>query len=309
MLPFDPTDPFTKDLKANPDLWKEKAVEICQGHSITVTEFTPFAAGCALVAAVSKNAVIKIIQPPFRNKFEAESWALSRMPALSDSSGVEIPRQLFANVTESGWSYIIMTRVAGIQLDHAWPEITEENRKSLMYEIGKLMAYVHDHAKVEDDLIPWQEFLRLQKEKVIERHQKLGLPDWFVDGIPEYLKTFQDKTQRPTLLTGEYTPFNLLVKKTDDKWKLSGMIDFADSFPGNRFYDLIGPGVFLGAGKPDLVKSLLDGYGVIMTDELRHALMSLHLLHRFSHFDRQVALPDWKNRATNLKDLAQILWP
>ncbi len=309
MLPFDPADPFTKELKANPEMWKAKAIEICQRHSIAVSEFTPFAAGCALVAAVSENAVIKIIQPPYRNEFEAESWALARMPILPDSFDVEIPRQLIAKEAEGGWTYIIMSRVEGIQLDQAWPEINEENRQSIMYEIGRLMAYVHDHAKVDDDLIPWQEFLKVQEEKVIDRHRKLGLPDWFVDDIPEYLKTFQDKTLRPTLLTGEYTPFNLLVGKTDDKWKLSGMIDFADSFSGNRLYDLIGPGVFLGAGDSALVKSLLNGYGISMTEDLRHELMSLHLLHRFSHFDRQVALTDWKKKATNLTDLAKILWP
>jgi hypothetical protein len=127
---------------------------------------------------------------------------------------------------------------------------------------------------------------------VIERHQKLGLTEWFVSGIPEYLKTFEDKTQKPTLLTGEYTPFNLLVKKSDEVWKLCGMIDFADSFAGDRIYDLIGPGVFLGAGNPLLIKSLVDGYGIKMSDELRFQLMSLHLLHRFSNFDRQVAAPE-----------------
>lgn len=309
MLPFDHTDPFTKNLKTHPELWEGVAKDICRSHSITVTEFTAFSAGCALVAAMSKDIVIKIIQPSFRNEWEAESWALARMPSIPESYGIEVPRQIASQTHDGGWTSIIMSRVPGTQLDHAWPDISDENRESVMYEIGKLMAYVHDHAKVESDLKPWQDFLKTQRENVVERHRKLELPDWFVKEIPEYLRDFTDTLKTPTLLTGEYTPFNLLVQKTGEKWKLTGMIDFADSFSGDRIYDLIGPGVFLGAGKSSLVKSLLSGYGVTMTAELRKKLMSLHLLHRFSHFDRQVALLGWREKATSLETLSRLLWP
>ena len=154
MLPYDPSDPYTKTLKSNPGLWKDAAMEICRRHSVPVTEFTSFAAGSALVAAMSEDVVIKINQPPYRTDWEAESWALSRMPTLSASLGIEISRQLFAAEEASGWTYIIMTRVPGKQLDLAWPEICKENHQALMFEIGRLMAYVHEHARVESDLAP-----------------------------------------------------------------------------------------------------------------------------------------------------------
>jgi hypothetical protein len=45
---------------------------------------------------MSEDVVIKIIQPPYRTEWEAESWALSRMPTLPASLGIEISGQLFA---------------------------------------------------------------------------------------------------------------------------------------------------------------------------------------------------------------------
>lgn len=309
MLPFDNTDPLALNLKNNPDLWKNVALDLCHRHKIKVTEFTPFTAGSALVAAVSADVVIKVLQPPFREEWDAEQWALSRMPSLSNDLGIEIPRLLVAHIDESGWSYIIMTRVPGIQMDQAWPSIAPENRIVLMHEIGRLMAFVHQNSSVENHLEKWNSFLSNQKENCQARHRGLKMPEWFIDGIPEYIGELPEKQFRPVLLTGEYTPFNLLVTEMNGQWKLTGMIDFADAFAGAPEYDLIGPGVFLGAGDPALVNSLVQGYGLKMSQELRQRLMSLHLLHRFSHFQRQVALKGWQSKTSSLQELAQLLWP
>lgn len=309
MLPFDIAEPLTLNLKNNPDLWKDVALNLCHLHGIRVYEFIPFAAGSALVAAVSDEAVIKILQPPCREEWDTEQWALSRMPSLSSDLGIEIPRLLAANVDDSGWSYIIMSRVPGIQMDQAWPSITQENRLALMNEIGKLMAFVHQNSSVENQLEKWNSFLSSQKEKCQNRHRELKMPEWFIDGIPEYIGKFSKRVFRPVLLTGEYTPFNLLVTEVNGQWKLTGMIDFADAFVGDPEYDLIGPGVFLGGGDPTLVNSLVKGYGLKMNDGLRQRLMSLHLLHRFSHFKRQVSLKDWQSKANSLEGLAKLLWP
>jgi hygromycin-B 7''-O-kinase len=309
MLPFENADPLSLNLKNNPDLWKEVALDLCRKHHVAITEFHPFTAGAALVAAVSADAVIKILQPPYREEWEAEQWALARIPVLRNELGVELPRLLAAEVDESGWSYLIMSRVPGIQMDQAWPLIPQENRITLMFEIGKLMAFVHQNSAVENHQDRWSAFLSQQKENCQARHRGLSMPSWFVEGIPEYIGGVPEESFRPVLLTGEYTPFNLLVTEVNGKWKLTGMIDFADAFAGAPEYDLIGPGVFLGAGDPALVNGLLRGYGLEMTAKLRQRLMSLHLMHRFSHFQRQVALKDWQSKATSLEALAKLLWP
>jgi hypothetical protein len=45
-----------------------------------------------------------------------------------------------------------------------------------------------------------------------------------------------------------------------------------------------------------------------IADALRLRLMGLHLMHRFSHFDAQVRIPDWRG-AGSLDALAERIWP
>ncbi len=297
MLPFHSDDPVTKSLKNNPELWKECAVGLCRKHQIPVTKFSSFTSGSSLVAAVSDIAVIKIIQPPFLNEYKAELWALKNLP----ETHIRTPKLLASGVDESGWSYLIMTKVPGTQMDHVWPHMTFENQKSIMHEIGSLMAEVHRKSDLTET--NWKAFIGTQKKNCVERHKKLGMPDWFVNGISDYLLEVPiPENIRPVLLTGEYTPFNLLV----EKGKLTGMVDFADSFSGMAEYDLIGPGVFLGAGNHALIESLFNGYGSRPDSKL---LMALHLLHRFSNFRTQVALKDWDKKASTLHELEKLLWP
>jgi hygromycin-B 7''-O-kinase len=109
------------------------------------------------------------------------------------------------------------------------------------------------------------------------------------------------------LLTGEYTPFNLLVERRGDSWELSGMIDFGDAMVGYREYDLLGPSVFLGEGDPGLIGALLQGYGVADPAALVRRLMVLQVLHRFSH-PSQLRVPGWE-RARSIEELERLIWP
>jgi len=208
-----------------------------------------------------------------------------------------------------------MRRVAGTPMDVAWPQIDHGNRAQLMHAIGRLMAYVHNNSTLGpgDHEQTWQTFLDGQRAACQARHRKLGMPAWFVEQIPEYLAAAPLSPHPPlTLLTGEYTPFNLLVVQNQGQWQLSGMVDFADAFAGDPEYDLIGPVVFQGGGDRGLIHAFYEGYGRVPNgddEKFRHRLMTLHLLHRFSNFARQVSLPDWQTKATSLGTLARLLWP
>lgn len=308
MLPIDPNDPKALKLKQNPDLWKNAAEDLCQKHGISTTAWTFFSAGSSLVAAVNESTVIKIIQPPYIDEYHAELWALKHLPKVH----VKTPELLASGIADSGWSYLIMTRVPGTQMDFVWPEVPFENRCSLLKEIGQLMSAVHTNSRPNDRnyLKEWNEFVERQKANCQNRHRGLGMPEWFVSGIPEYLKSVElDQDFAPVFLTGEYTPMNLLVEKIKGEWRLTGMVDFADSFAGLATYDLIGPGVFLCDGNPELLKSFFEGYGIHPDKQLVRKLIALQLLHRFSNFKTQVKIPGWLEKVRSFKELEEFLWP
>lgn len=114
------------------------------------------------------------------------------------------------------------------------------------------------------------------------------------------------------LLTGEYTPFNLLVERDAGGWRLSGMIDFGDAMIGPRDYDFLGPSMFSCGGDPLLIAALFRGYfgkEQPMAHETRMRLMALAVLHRYAHFEVQLRIPHWRERADSFKALAELVWP
>ncbi len=107
------------------------------------------------------------------------------------------------------------------------------------------------------------------------------------------------------ILTGEYTPFNLLYQGG----KLSAMFDFGDGLVGPREYDWLGPMCFLAAGDAARIDAFFDGYhGRPFDRGRREALLRLLLLHRYSHLKAQIALPGWQ-AAPDFATLAALIWP
>jgi hygromycin-B 7''-O-kinase len=77
-------------------------------------------------------------------------------------------------------------------------------------------------------------------------------------------------------------------------------------------YDLLGPSVLMAAGMPRQVKSLFAGCGYAASDitpDLKRRLMALMLLRRFGNPTRQICIEGWQQKAANLHELQDLLWP
>ena len=140
------------------------------------------------------------------------------------------------------------------------------------------------------------------------------LPESLLQQIPSYLKAVEKSLshiKKPVILTGEYTPMNILVKQVSGVWHIDGLIDFGDAMLGLPEYDLLGPGAFLIQGDPHLLKEFLTAYGYspdTMTATLSHQLTALMLLHRYSNLNIQVRIEGWKNKVKTIKDLEDLVW-
>ena len=114
------------------------------------------------------------------------------------------------------------------------------------------------------------------------------------------------------ILTGEYIPENFLLSCENDNWQLTGLIDFGDVMTGWSEYDLLGPSAFMTAGMPRRVESLFRGFGYSRADvnfALKRRLMALLLLHRFSDLNRHICIEGWQQKAGDLFELQELLWP
>jgi hygromycin-B 7''-O-kinase len=287
--------------------------DIARSHGLPHAELQLFPTGTNLVAALDDALVLKIFPSMLRHQFMSERTSLSQ---LRGRVSVPIP-EIVLEGERDHWPYLVITRMHGVLGTEAWPVLPEDQKESILGQIGETIAEVQRTPVGElSNLEPrWDQFMPQQIEGCRARHARLGLPRKFLDGLDELLRdaaALIPVNAAPVILTGEYIPENFLLRREGAGWRLSGLIDFGDVFTGWREYDLLGPSAFMTAGMPRRVRSLLRGFGYApadMTPALTRRLMALMLLHRHSDPIRHICIENWQQKAGDLLELERLLWP
>jgi hygromycin-B 7''-O-kinase len=298
-----PADPGVADfdaLQEDPARWI--GVLATLGARYSRAPAVPAGEGSVLVALLGRELVLKLYPPFLRDRFEFERAMLAH---LHGRLSLPTPR-LVDSAEHAGWPYLVMTLLPGTPLDRVWPALPQGERCEVLRTIGRLAAEVHAlPLGPMPALAPrWADFLQGQRQRCHGRQQRTGLP-------PHLLAQLEAFLQGPVpegpdvILTGEYTPFNLLHEGTG----LSAMFDFGDGLVGPREYDWLGPLCFLAAGDAQCIDALFDGYhGRPFDRGRREELLRLILLHRYSNLKAQIAVPGWQ-AAPDFATLAATIWP
>ncbi len=260
-----------------------------------------------------RRLILKIFPPFLRHQFVSERASLTQ---LRGRLSVAIP-EIVVEGERDGWPYLVITRLSGVLGSEAWPVLPEDQKERVLVQIGETIAQVQrapvgDLAGVEPQ---WRQLMARQIEGCRARHQRLGLLPKFLDGLDDLLRDAEPLVALeapPVILTGEYIPENFLLRCEDGDWRLSGLIDFGDAMTGRGEYDLLGPSVFMTAGMPRRVRSLLKGFGYSGAEldfTSKRRLMALMLLHRFSDPVRHICIEGWQQKADDLYQLQELLWP
>jgi hygromycin-B 7''-O-kinase len=229
---------------------------------------------------------------------------------------VPVPEIVFEGERDQ-WPYLVITRLTGVLGSEAWPALPEDQKERVLAQIGATIAEVQRVPVGELSRIEprWDRFIAGQIDGCRTRHARLGLPQKFLDGLDEILgeaATLIPLDKPPVMLVGEYIPENFLLSRDNAGWRLSGLIDFGDVMTGWGEYDLLGPSAFMTAGHPRRVRSLFEGFGYSSADidpALKRRLMALMLLHRSSNLNAHICIEDWQQKAGDLFELQELLWP
>ncbi|HTN88247.1 MAG TPA: aminoglycoside 3'-phosphotransferase/choline kinase family protein [Sorangium sp.] len=310
--PFDGPRAFDQ-IRADLHAFRPAILAVCARHGLSTGGLSAFANGTNVVVANDAEQIIKLFPPFLRHQFEAERLSLARFHTNIPAATPELLWQADLD----GWPYLVMSRLPGRTLEEAWPAMDGAERVAALARIGEIMRAAHalPTGGLEGIDLGWDAFVERQIAGCEARHRRMGLPEHLVSQIPSYLESARPLLPRsvvPVLLTGEYTPENLLVTQTDEGWRVTGMIDFADACLGPREYDLLGPCLFLAAGSAERQRALLGSYGYDLTapgPELRRRLMALALLHRYSNLKFQLRLDGWDSQVSSLSELEQRIWP
>jgi hygromycin-B 7''-O-kinase len=269
--------------------------------------------GTNLVVAVDQRLILKIFPPMLRHQFDSECSTLAR---LHGRLSISVPQIAFEG-ERNGWPYLIMTRMSGINGKEAWISLPEDQRESVLSQVGEMIAEVQrvplgDLSRLQPR---WDQFIPKQIEGCRARHERLGMPQKYLDRLDDFLRdatTLIPVNAAPVILTGEYNPENIFLEECSGRWRLAALIDFGDVMTGWGEYDLLGPSTFAACGIPGRVRSLLRGFGrseANLDPALPRRLMALLLLHRFSNLTVQIRIEGWQQKAADFYELERLLWP
>jgi hygromycin-B 7''-O-kinase len=289
------------------------AIDIARSHDLASTTPEIFATGTNLVVALDARLILKIFPPMLRHQFVSECAALA---VLRGRLSLPIP-EVVAEGERDGWSYLVITRLAGVLGSEAWPSLPEDQKVRVLRQIGEIIAEVQrvPPGALLDMEPRWDAFMQRQIAGCRVRHERLGLARKFLDGLDDLLRDAAElisMNASAVILTGEYIPENFLLACEGDMWRLAGLIDFGDVQTGFGEYDLLGPSAFMAAGRPRRVRSLFEGFGCSREDvnfAVKRRLMALMLLHRASDPVRHICIEDWQEKADNLVGLQELIWP
>jgi Ser/Thr protein kinase RdoA (MazF antagonist) len=225
------------------------------------------ASGPALVIKVYPN------EPWWRMAKEAYvAGLLSRAPAIL------APRFLSADDTREllPFRYAVMTRLEGERLALCEPQMSEDELPAVWREVGAQMRLIHDmpmeaygyiadgrltaRADSNRDYMDGMWRAKLEQFRALDGDESLAVAmetRW--RGRLELL----DLCPAPKLCHYDIHPGNLMAARDEAGWRLSGVIDFEDSFAGDPLLDLAKCVHFARVGTAVRWTSLLKGYGPI----------------------------------------------
>ena len=293
--------------------WLPLALDIARGHGLACATPHIFTTGTNLVVALDGPFILKLFPPMLRAQFASERASLSRLHGRLE---VPIP-DIVCEGERDQWPYLVITRLPGILGTQAWPGLPEDQKERVLAHLGETIAAVQRVPPCELLGIEprWDAFMRGQIEGCRARHERLGLPQKFLNGLDDLLHDAAELIPLdavPVILTGEYIPENFLLDCRNGAWRLSGLIDFGDVLTGWRDYDLLGPSAFMSAGMPRRVQNLFEGFGYPKAEidfTLKRRLMALLLLHRASDPNRHICIEGWQHKADDLFQLQELIWP
>jgi hygromycin-B 7''-O-kinase len=124
--------------RADTSQWLPVAIDIARSHCLSCTDPHVFSMGTNLVVALDQRLILKMFPSMLRHQFESERAALAR---LHGWLSISVPQIVFEG-ERSGWPYLVMTRMSGVNGKEAWVSLPEDQRESVLTQVGEIIAEV-----------------------------------------------------------------------------------------------------------------------------------------------------------------------
>jgi hygromycin-B 7''-O-kinase len=293
------------------EVWVEAAATICLRHGLATGSIRRSPHGENVIFFVDDRRMLKIYAPA-RRQYHRERAALE---ALAGRCSIPVPEVIAGGEIE-GWSYLLMTRLSGARMTEVWPSMERTNRLEIVRSLGQALRELHAGvAPLPDATVgrSWPEFVARQAAGSVERQRQCGAnPEW-IAALPAFLaERLRLIHETPEVfLHGDVHPGNVLLTEENGRWRITGLLDFADSLSGAAEYELVAPGVLMVQGDAELQQALFTacGYEDAQLDRsLRARLMLLTVLYECSDLRKYALRLRPEAIHLSLSELERAIW-
>lgn len=185
------------------------------------------------------------------------TWKIGKEKKIHDlisRTDLPIPKLIHTDSSTSiiPYHYQILEFMPGRRWGEIIQKIPQEERRNIYFELGKALGKIHS---IKLDKFGWihsdQEQITAQSEswkKVfiimcidqmldLSQHRFLELAPFVRDFI-DYNQHMLDGKFEPRLLHNDFFADNILLHNSNDKWRISGVLDFESAFAGHTEFEL-----------------------------------------------------------------------
>ncbi len=297
--------------------WTPAVQEICRRTGISARHIEAGYPGTNAVFVLDQTYVVKIYAPFCHADFELER---ALYPIVSEHTRIPSPRLLAQGVLVDAirWPYIVMDYKPGQPIREVRPRLGADDLLDLASTLGAMVRQLHQIplrrlARVRHARDEWAVWRQLRMKRCIdELRREDGLPAQLLDEIDAFLRSQTwEQDARMVLVNGDLTEDHILMEKHAGRWRISGLLDFADALIAPREYEWIA--LWFGALESHAgeLQAFMRGYdpNLSLDDAFFHRALAFTFLHQFGAGIIATTLERLgRPRVRSLPELSEILW-
>ncbi|MCA1589776.1 MAG: aminoglycoside phosphotransferase family protein [Acidobacteria bacterium] len=288
--------------------WADAVKEICTRHRIRFGRINRAAGSEHVVFLIDDKLVVKIYRPA-RNCFDREKRALE---IVGEKCKLETPAIVEAGEFGS-LNYLVTTQLRGLPMTRAeWLQLSQIEEIEIVSQLAENLRSIHSLTLGRNEC-DWPEFTKDRAATFVKRQIALGVGRHIIDALPAYID--ENLKLVPTtpmvFLHGDVHFGNLRLVKNKNRWRISGLFDFADSRWGFHEYDFLAVGVLMLQGQREIQQQFLRAYGYRddqLDEKFRKRLMMLTMLYETSDLRRYAMRLRPEAVNYTLDELEKAIW-
>lgn len=242
--------------------------------------------GSSLVFRAGDGPWLKLTPPHWLDGFEAEVTATA---AVAGRLPARVPELIETGALED-WRYLISADVPGEPFHAVDDELSAAERERLADDLGEFMRSFHAVAAPDLGRPAWADYLQPRLADPLAIHAARGTAPGWLAPIAAFVARHRAALEAlgpPVLIHADLTAEHVMLARGEAGWRLSGVLDLADSTIAPAELDLIAPFVelFRGEGALQARLAAASGAGPVASE----LTMALAMQHRFFRFDEWFA--------------------